>query len=58
MSDDYPGFPMSETVDGMDTSKHPQGYQKNFGKILAEHTTYTNSKTGEKMDPPDYARED
>lgn len=52
------GYPISKTRDGIDTRNHPEGWNKNALVVEKPLKVWTNSKTGEPMDPPDYARED
>lgn len=52
------GYPVSRTHDGIDTSKSREGAMKNALMVEKPVRCWTNSKTGEPMDPPEYARED
>ena len=54
------GFPISRDVDGLDTKKiaDRQGFHRHLGKPLNTRTEWSNSKTGKRTEPPDYAKED
>lgn len=54
------GYPTSREVDGVDTKKVAgrEGFQKQLGRPLNCRREWSNSKTGKKMDPPEYAQED
>lgn len=57
---DDEGYPTSREVDGIDTKRiaNREGFNANLGQPLNCHREWRNSKTGKRMDPPDYARED
>lgn len=54
------GFPISRRVDGVNTREVAgrEGYQRNLGTNLDSHREWRNSKTGARMDPPEWAQED
>lgn len=54
------GFPVSRKVDGVDTTAvaNNPGYQNQFGSPKRCHRDYTNSKTGKRMERPEYADAD
>lgn len=52
------GYPQQHTCDGIDTSKPRTGAMKNALMVSKPVKFWTNSKTNEPMDPPEYARED
>ena len=49
------GYPRARTVTGMDTAQFQPGHHSNFGRNQQKHTDWANSKTGAKMEPPEYA---
>jgi len=50
------GYPISNQVDGNNVSKFPDNAK--FADIEKGHRKWTNSETGKRIDPPDYARDD
>lgn len=59
ISDDE-GCPVPHDVDGLDTRRiaNREGFNRQLGRRLNERTEWTNSRTGKKCDPPEYANED
>lgn len=54
------GYPRPSTVDGIDTKKiaNREGYQRQLGTRINQHTDWHNSKTGACVDAPEYASDD
>lgn len=54
------GYPRPSTNDGVNTKKIAgrEGFQRQLGRPLNQHTDWHNSKTGACCDAPEYANDD
>lgn len=60
MPNEDEGYPVPRTVDGVDTKRvaNREGAMRHIGRFHQHHTEWTNSKTGKRTEPPEYASDD
>lgn len=53
-------FPVARRVDGVNVKDVAEnlGFQRQFGSPRRSHTDWQGSKSGKRMNPPEYAKDD